>query len=300
MVKFTVIIPAYNSLATIPATIASLSLDCHRDFVREIIVVDSSDAPASIEYLVAAEARGEIRLISCATKTMPSIARNVGARAALSPYLVFIDSDVAVTAQWSRKIADYFSAGGLAGAGSVTIPPHQRKSLLPLGQLYLQFNEFLDTAPRQVKPFAPSCNLFCTRAVFDAAGGFPSIRASEDVLFCLKLSRLADLVFLPEARVCHIFREQFAPFVKNQVLLGRYVNIYRRSINPAAFYLSGFGALLAAPAVTLIKFLRIVSRIAGSNQSHRMAFLRSFPVFLYGLLCWAYGFIQGGFSDEVV
>ena len=121
MIKFTVVIPAYNSLATIPATIESLSLNCHRDFVEEIIVVDSSDAPASIEFLDAAAARGAIRLIRCATKTMPSLARNMGARAATSPYLAFIDSDVAVTEQWSRKVADFFSRGGLAGAGSVSL-----------------------------------------------------------------------------------------------------------------------------------------------------------------------------------
>jgi len=300
MIRITVIIPAYNSLATIPATIASLLLDCHREYIQEIIVVDSSDAPASIEYLVAAEARGEIRLIRCASKTMPSLGRNIGANAALSPYLVFIDSDVVVTSPWSRCIVDFYSAGGQAGAGSVTIPPHQRKSLLPLGQLYLQFNEYLDTAPRRVKPFAPSCNLFCTRAVFDAVGGFPAIRASEDVLFCIKVSKLAELVFLPEARVCHVFRDLFVPFVKNQILLGKYVNIYRRSINPTAFYLNGFGALLSIPAITLVKFLRVVSRIAGSNNSHRKAFILSFPVFLYGLLCWAFGFIKGGFSDESV
>lgn len=300
MIKFTVIIPAYNSLATIPAAIESLSLNCHRDFIQELIVVDSSDTPASIEFLDAAAERGDIRLIRCATKTMPSLARNIGAHAATSHYLVFIDSDVTVTEQWSRSIAVFFASGGQAGAGSVAIPFHQRKSLLPLGQLYLQFNEYLDTAPRKVKPFAPACNLFCTRDVFEATGGFPTIRASEDVLFCLKVSELTDLVFLPEARVCHVFREQFAPFVSNQVLLGKYVNIYRRSINPTSFYLNGVGALLCAPAITTVKLLRIVFRIAGSNNSHRKAFLLSFPVFLYGLLCWTCGFIKGGFSDETV
>lgn len=300
MIKFSVVIPAYNSLPTILASIESLSMGCHHDFIQEIIVVDSSDDLASIEYLTAAEARGNIRLIRCADKTMPALARNMGARAASSPYLVFIDSDVAVTEHWSRIISDFFSLGGKAGAGSVNIPRHQQSSLLPLGQLYLQFNEFLDTAPRRVKPFAPSCNLFCTRNIFEAAGGFPSIRASEDVLFCLKVSQLTDLVFLPEARVCHIFRDLFAPFVKNQVLLGKYVNIYRRSVNPAAFYLNGVGALLCAPAITAVKFLRIASRIARSNNIHRKAFVISFPIFLYGLLCWSYGFIKGGFSDEKV
>jgi GT2 family glycosyltransferase len=300
MVKFSVIIPAYNSLLTIPATIESLLADCHRDFIHEIIVVDSSDASSSIEYLVNKEAESCIKLIRLSTKTMPSLARNIGAHTATSPYLVFVDSDVVVTKQWSSSIADFFSAGYKAGAGSVSVSTHQQRNLLPLGQLYLEFSDYLDTAPRRVIPFAPSCNLFCTKEVFEAVGGFPPIRASEDVLFCLKVSRLTDLVFLPEVRVCHIFRELFAHFVKNQVLIGKYANIYRRSLNPNTFYLHRSGALLCAPGIAIVKFLRIVSRVACSNSEHLKAFLLSLPVYFLGLLCWTYGFIKGGFSDVAV
>ncbi|HTP64314.1 MAG TPA: glycosyltransferase [Geobacteraceae bacterium] len=300
MVRFSVIIPAYNSLRTMPATIASLLAASHRDYIHEIIVADSSDDPSSLQYLANEEAQGHIRLIRLASKTMPSLARNAGARAATSPYLVFVDSDVMVTEQWSRIIADFFAGGNMAGGGSVSVPAHQRRSLLPLSQLYLEFSDYIDTAPKRIKPFVSSCNLFCTKAIFEAVGGFPPVRASEDVLFCLQVSRVTELMFLPEVRVFHVFREIFSHFIQNQILIGKYVNIYRRSLKPRAFYLQGAGALSCVPALIMVKFLRIAYRIIHSNSSHRMAFLLSLPVFFCGLLSWTYGFIKGGFCDENV
>ena len=299
MVKFSIIIPSYNSLRTIPATIESLLKDCHKQYIGEITVVDSSDDPAYLEYLTLIEAHKHIKLIRCQSKTMPALARNIGARAAESPYLVFVDSDVIVVPGWSKAISDLFVAGVMAGSGSIGISKQQERNLLALGQFYFQLNEFMDTAPYRKIRFAPSCNMFCTREIFYLAGEFSIIRGSEDVIFGLKVSEQTDIIFSPEAKVYHIFREEFIPSMRNQIMLGKYVNIYRRSLNPSAFYLKGIWLVLCMPAILIAKSLRIVARIARSNNSHRKAFLLSFPFFLANLFFWSYGFVKGGFSDEV-
>lgn len=298
MAKFSIIIPSYNSLRTIPWTMESLLQDCHRKYIREIIVVDSSDDPAYLEYLTRTEANGHIKLIRCASKTMPALARNIGARAAESSHLVFVDSDVIAVPDWSKAISDLFDSGIKAGSGPIGIPLQQERNLLALGQYYFQLSEFMDTASYRKIRFAPSCNLFCTREIFYSSGEFPLIRGSEDVIFGLKVSEQTDIIFLPEAKVFHIFREEFFPTMRNQIMLGKYVNIYRRSLNPSAFYLKGIGLVLCMPAILIAKSLRIVARIARSNNRHRKAFLLSFPFLLANLIFWSYGFVKGGFSDE--
>jgi glycosyltransferase involved in cell wall biosynthesis len=300
MERLSVIIPSYNSLLTIPASLGALLQDCHSNYIYEVIVVDSSDNPADIEYLDTASIEYGFKLIRLHKKTMPSIARNIGANAAVSRYIAFIDSDVIVSPGWSRVVMQFFADGGEVGAGAVCIPEHQKWKLLPLGQLYLQFNEYLDARPQTIKPFAPSCNLFCTKECFDAVGGFPPVRASEDVLFCLKLSKKKALVFLPNAYIFHIFREKYVCFLKNQIMLGKYIAIYRSALNPSAIYLKNFGALFFSPMIAIVKMLRIVSRIAFTNNTHRLAFILSSPIFILGLLFWTYGFILGGFSDETI
>src|ERR1039457_6467789 len=89
MVKFSIIIPSYNSLRTIPATIESLLKDCHKQYIGEIAVVDSSDDPAYLEYLTLIEAHKHIKLIRCQSKTMPALARKIGAPDDQKPYLFF-------------------------------------------------------------------------------------------------------------------------------------------------------------------------------------------------------------------
>lgn len=88
MPRFSVIIPAYNAAATLPALLASLQAQTsERDF--ETIVVDdaSADATASI-----AERFG-VRVERLSANAGPAAARNRGAELAAGEWLVFTDAD---------------------------------------------------------------------------------------------------------------------------------------------------------------------------------------------------------------
>lgn len=87
MSRFSVIIPAHNAAATLPALLASLQAQTFTDV--EIIVVDdaSTDATASI-----AEQFG-VRVERLSTNAGPAAARNRGAALASGEWLVFTDAD---------------------------------------------------------------------------------------------------------------------------------------------------------------------------------------------------------------
>jgi GT2 family glycosyltransferase len=149
----------------------------------------------------------------------------------------------------------------------------------------------------RVKSFVPSCNMFCDRELFQKVGGFPEIRAAEDVLFGLKASKVSQLWFLPKVKVYHIFRKDWAGFLKNQMLLGRYVSIYRKSYYDSFIY-KGIMPLVLFPVFLFIKLFRIILRIFLSGWHHISRFMIASPVFLIGLLFWSAGFIKGCIIKE--
>ncbi len=290
-----VIIPSYNSSATITRTLDSLL--SQEKTPEEILVVDSSDDGKTPSVLSGFEKKG-VRVTRLAKKTGPAAGRNIGASQAAGSVLAFIDSDAYAAADWTAKIEEAVSGGCRMGGGSLSIPDFQKNKPLALAQYFLQFNEFLDTGKRRVKVFVPSVNLFCEKALFEELGGFPDIRASEDVLFGLAAGKKTPVWFEPSIKIFHIFREDLGAYLRNQVMLGKYILIYRRKYYNSLLY-KGIVPVLLLPAFVLLKLARIVLRIVMTGKPGEIArFLFSLPLFLLGLWYWAAGFFQGCFEAD--
>jgi hypothetical protein len=170
------------------------------------------------------------------------------------------------------------------------------KNRVAAAQFFLQFNEFMDSGAARPVRFTPSCNLFCGKALFKKIGGFPEIRASEDVIFGERAGRTAPFWFVPDVRAFHIFRQEWKSFLDNQMLLGRYILVYRRLETPDRFlYRSPWPALLL-PAVLTTKFLRISARVA-SRPAALPAYVGALPHFLVGLAFWGKGFAAHSMTE---
>lgn len=287
------IIPSYNSHKTINLALASIFKQISFICVKEVIVVDSSDDGKTRELL------NDIRLkiILLDKKTSPALGRNIGAQNATGDLLCFIDSDVYLDENWVGRILKAYEEGCKVGAGSISIPDFQSKNNLALAQLYLQFNEFLDVGKKRQLAIVPACNMFVERELFNQAGGFPDIRASEDVLLCLKIGALTKIWFIPDARCFHIFRESLHSYFNNQKILGEYIIIYRRMMY-SKWYYQGLWPVLILPAFLIIKITRIKLRIYKAGWQHYKKFVMSSILFLAGLFYWSIGFVQGCFSKE--
>ena len=291
-----VVIPSYNSADTIDRTLESL-LRQARGAPAEIIVVDSSDDERTRRVLedirrTASDGAPEIRLIHMTRKTIPAIARNVGAAQARGRLLAFIDADAYAAPDWIGRIRAAWSQDLRVGGGAVRLPPEQRWRMIALAQYFLQFNEFLERGSRRVTSFVASVNLFCDKTLFDALEGFPEIRASEDVSFCFNARRRAPVWFDPAIGVFHVFRESLEAYLRNQHMLGTYTLIFLRQTGPRALY-GGIRPALLLPAFVLLKCSRIVFRVLATLDSATIGgFLYSLPLFVPGLIYWCVGFFQ--------
>ncbi len=292
--KISFIIPSYNSLKTLPNTLESIFKQSGHEF--EIIIVDSSDDPV-VKKQTSLFACDRVKVISLDKKTGPAQGRNIGAREAKGELLCFIDSDVILSDHWLKEILLAYQQGCRAGGGAVDIHQSQIENNLAWAQLYLQFNESLPIGQRRDINLLPGCNMFCERKLFFEVGGFPDIRASEDVVFCLKVREKNSLWFVPAARAYHIFRESVEAYRKNQILLGKYILLYRRDYLKSWYY-QGLWPLLFLPAFVLIKFLRMVLRIQKNSKVYRKKFYQVLPLFLLGLWYWTLGFAGAVIEGE--
>ncbi len=285
------IVPSYNSCSTIGATLESIRQQSVWDRVKEVIVVDSSEDGETRPLLNAYAQDPKFRINFLDKKLSPANARNFGFQQSSGDLLCFIDSDTCLAEDWLKEILEACKRNCRAGGGSISLFKFQRKNVLALAQLYLQCNEFLNVGSQRQKLFVPSCNMFCHRTVFEKAGGFPNIRASEDTLFFLQIKD-AKVHFIPSAQSYHIFRQDWKSFVENQCLLGKYVSIYRRRHYSSLLY-KGIVPVLLSPVFLAIKFFRMCRRVAKAGSGHVRDFLRAFPFFCLGFLIWSYGFIAG-------
>jgi glycosyltransferase involved in cell wall biosynthesis len=293
MNKISVIIPSYNSSLTIGQTIKTLLSQSQRDLISEIIIVDSSQDKTTPKLL--SEYESEVKIIRLSSKAYPSVARNIGVSASSGEILVFFDADVYPDDLCFKKIIDAYNNGCMVGGGSIAIPSFQKGKVIPLAQYYLQFNEYIPFGKSREKKFVPSCNMFCDKELFKKIGGFPEIRASEDVLFGLNANKITKVWFIPDAKVYHIFRENLKCFLKNQILLGEHI-IYYRKIYYKSFVYNGVFPIFLFPFILIFKLSRIIYRIFNSGYYHIRNFLKSSPLFLLGLIFWSYGFIKGSIN----
>lgn len=297
MNRLSIVIPSFNSGATIERTLTGIGSQTKRGAICEVIVVDSSDDGVTRRNLSRHLSDG-VRLITPGVRVMPALGRNIGANHATGDILVFLDADAVPAPDWVERILESFQKGRLAGGGSVSLPDFQDKSLWPVAQYYLQCNEWMDWGHARVKKFLPSCNLFCDKALFEKVGGFPLLRSAEDVVFGLRVSALVPMWFIPEAKVSHIFREDLKGSLKNELILGIGNLRYRRLQYPHTFYYKGVRPLLFLPGFTAIKLTRTIFRVVKTGPRSALRFLAVFPAFLLGLLFWGIGFAKGVLTHE--
>lgn len=284
-----VIIPSYNSANTIEISVEYLLKQTVISRINEIIIVDSSDDGVTKAILKKIE-NEKIIILNSGERIIPAIQRNLGAKKATGDVLIFIDADAYPIFDWAEKILEAYESGHAAGGGSYRIPEFQINNSLAKAQYYLELNEFIDRGKKRFKKILTSGNFFCKRKLFLELGGFPEIRASEDCMLSLKINELEKTVFLPEATVYHIFREQKELFFNSQQLLGNYVYKYRKLQYKSFYYNRGLVPLFL-PLFLVMKFLRINARIILSGWPHFSNYIMSFPLFLKGLMYWGRGFL---------
>jgi glycosyltransferase involved in cell wall biosynthesis len=213
--RFSVVIPAYNSAATLPRAIESVLKQSYA--VHELIVVD--DASSDGTQLLMAGYGESVRYLRREHNAGVSAARNFGAMQATGDWLAFLDADdwyfahrIAAHARWIAEDAkldfltgdyEYRDASGVLLGRSML--QHQSGLNLwgragPDDRVIMETGEFeLFVADH----FGDTHTLSVPRATFLALGGYPiGFKVCEDVHFLTRLiahSRRVGVVCKPLA-----------------------------------------------------------------------------------------------------
>lgn len=97
MKKVSIIIPLYNREEFISDTLESVQINSHRDFELEVIVVDDGSSDQGPEII--SKKYPWVTLIKQANSGAPT-ARNLGLNSANGEYILFLDSDDIITADF--------------------------------------------------------------------------------------------------------------------------------------------------------------------------------------------------------
>ena len=179
------IVPAWNEAGLIGATIDAIHAACRPlGGAYEVIVADdgSTDETAKIAGQHGA------RVVTVAHRQIAAT-RNSGAREAKGEFFIFVDADTIVNETVVRAALEVLRTGAVGGGAAVGLDPHvpwYAKVMMP----------FFVFAFRTLG-LAAGCFVFCTRAAFEAVGGFDETYfGGEEIIFSRAMKRQGRFVVL--------------------------------------------------------------------------------------------------------
>jgi glycosyltransferase involved in cell wall biosynthesis len=185
MISF--VVPAYNEEQLLARTLTAIHTAA-RGLAQsyELIVVDDGSTDETVAIAAAHGAR-----IVCVQFRQIARTRNAGALAAAGSTLIFVDADTVVPEATLLATVEALRGGAVGGGATVGIDgrlPFWAWLLLPVARIVLRAGHV-----------AAGCYVFCSRAAFDAVGGFDErLFAAEEIAFSRSLRRQGTVVILRE------------------------------------------------------------------------------------------------------
>jgi glycosyltransferase involved in cell wall biosynthesis len=181
------VVPAHNEERLLGATLDAIHAAAREVALPyELLVVDDASTDRTA---VIARDKGA-RVVACAHRQIARV-RNTGARASTGDVLIFVDADTLVSAAVVR--ASLASIAGGAAGGGATLDVEGRLPWWGPAAIWLVGESM------RVMRWAAGCYVFCTRAAFEATGGFDEqLFATEEIAFSRALKRAGPVVILRE------------------------------------------------------------------------------------------------------
>jgi glycosyltransferase involved in cell wall biosynthesis len=184
------VVPAHNEELLLGRTLASIHAAA-RTIGRPYEVVVAEDSSTDRTAAVAAEHGA--RVVAVRHRQIAAT-RNAGARAAVGDVLIFVDADTIVNREVVAASLAALAGGAVAGGASMQVDGRVPR--------YGRVLTFVVLAGMRAGRLAAGCYLFCTRAAFEAAGGFDErLFATEEIALSRALHRQGRMVILREAVV---------------------------------------------------------------------------------------------------
>ncbi len=229
--KYSVIIPVYNRPDEVDELLQSLTQQTFKDF--EVLVVEDGSAISCEGVVHRYDDRLDIHYYN-KPNSGPGQSRNYGAERSHGEYLIILDSDcilpadyfAAVEAELQCKPADAFGGPDRAHASFSDVQKAINYSM----------TSFFTTGgirggKKQMDKFYPrSFNMGVRREVYLALGGFSKMRFGEDIDFSIRIFKGGySCRLFPDAWVYHKRRTDFRKFFKQVHNSGiARINLYKK------------------------------------------------------------------------
>jgi glycosyltransferase involved in cell wall biosynthesis len=271
-VKFSFIIPVYNRPGEIRELLESLSIQQDNDF--EVIVVEDGSSESSESVVDQYRELLDIHYFY-KDNSGPGPSRNFGCEKAKGDYFIFLDSDCIVPGHYVRMVREtlqwnYTDAFGGPDEASEDFTNFQKA-------VSFSMTSFITTGgirggTERMGKFQPrSFNMGFSSKVYEASGGFSTMRFGEDIDLSI---RILDLGFttqlISQAFVYHKRRTNLRLFFKQVYNSGiARINLQQRHPGslklvhslPALFLLSVTALLILAPLLSWYLTLPILAHM---------------------------------------
>ena len=189
--EISVILPAYNSQATIGLCLEALRQQSFKDF--EVIVVNSSQEPSTAEIVT--QGFPEVVFHQAPERLLPHGAGNLALKSARGSYLVFSDPDAIPHSDWLEKLMAARRDSNVVIQGAMGL--HQ-SSWLSQGIHLCKWHALLPGLPAHGLWLVATGNALYPRSIVEEVGPFDGDLFSGDALMSWRAAAAgAELCFDP-------------------------------------------------------------------------------------------------------
>lgn len=277
--NFTLCICVRNGRKYIDRCLSSLLNDSGA-FHIPIIIIDhlSTDETDQILLKWQNQYPDQIKILSFSGEGL-SEARDFAWRAALTPWIGFLDIDTQVIPGWTeavlKKIQIYQEIPLIGAFGGMNqVPPKTEGKIYPIFEVLLStyvggHNSILNREIQEEveQDHLPTLNVVYRRTALEVVGGFdPSFtRVGEDIDLSFRLKKQGYLLYSnPKMRVEHALRPSWNAWLKNMFLYGRGRCFYLKKHRDA------FEIKFIVPALAMLTYMvllfGVISKIPYSAE----------------------------------
>ncbi len=281
-----VVIPSYNTQDTISETLKSLQEQITA-VTFEIILVDCSEHQ---EVATIATRYSKVFYEHRSQRFNPGEGRNIGARIARGDLLVFLDADVTLGPHALDAAWRHFTGGLRIFGGALELNTRTSRGVASWLEHFF-FNHESQMGRPQCERANLSSALMCfSREIFLSEGGFKDIPRMQDTELTERLRRNGHkLYFCPDVLAYQTQDASIAKVLRKIYINGQ--NLFYIRYQPTMSPSRKFLFLVALPAITLAKMLRIIGRhLVYQNAKNKLITMLLSPVLLWGGVYWMCGF----------
>jgi len=204
--RVSLVIPVRDEATTIPGLLKSI----HSQTLQpsEIVLVDGGSLDNTVEILQeSARVASSLHLIEAHDAT-PGRGRNIGIEAASNDWIALTDAGICLEPPWLERLAAEVERDHSVNVVFGAYEPQT-------GTFFQECAAAAYVASKQKRPgglmrgpFIASCLLH--RNVWRAVGGFPDLRAAEDLIFIERCQQVGRIAWAPQA----IVRWQLQPTLR--------------------------------------------------------------------------------------